>query len=601
MPLRPEDLDFMQSYLSGAPREDLQKRLDGMYGPVTPEMQQQAFAPQPDARTAGNAAPAFGFQYDPSQLKPVVVTATDAAPPPMGAIAASRGPAPVAKAPAPAEAPTPAPATPAQAAPGAPVQAFDPVAEMIANQMTKQLAGSGGPSKVVPGGEQLDARTVSRELHGKLSPETSEELEAANIDAQGLAVGQGEAAAQQIEKQARLQAQQAQSARVDLASYKRTNAAKQAEYDIRRSELDDMRAQIEKEPATYWSGKGVGTRLLNAIGLIMLGLDKNQGAAAIQNIVNSEVERKQKERGTALNLLQDQLNRFKEGIPNPEAQALYTRSLGLDAAAAETARLASIAKAEDVRQRGFAAAEQLRMEALKAKAGAETSLLGKEEIKTKNVAPKVVGGGRAPMTIDQVAAKWKKTPEEVAEYIITHQRPGGALGGAPKNEFELAIQKDANSRRVAVPGTNISVWTDRDADAKELYSNLQAQQNLSDSFQRLREFVSTPGRKIDPATWEKIKAETAGNLLTVAQSKGQGAVGEGEAKRLGVLAGAIAENWTTPEKVSVEVLEHTLQVMQSQRANSLSTTYSDPYSHQRYKPGASAGTGGAELGFTEFK
>jgi hypothetical protein len=567
MAIRPEELDFMQSYLNGAPREDLQGRLNSMYGDVTPEMQQAAFG-GPDTRTAQNmsvepamsVAPAASpFVPTPENIEAAQRAAHSASPP----IATDAGgmSVPPPTAPAMSEGPAMSTVSPeqlasmgqqaearlaaSQASATAPSGAALPPSQSPENaEMQRYLIGGyrGGGGKVIPGGEQLASRTVTRELREPMNPELADELAGANIDAQGLAVGQGESAAQQLEKHAAQQAQQAQSARAELASYKRTNAAKQAEYDIRRSELDDMREQIQKEPATYWSGKGVGTQILNAIGLALLGMDKNGGLQAVQNLVNSEVERKQKERVTAINLLQDQLNRFREGIPNPEAQAMYTRSLGLDAAAAEADRMANLAKAEDARQRGFALAEQLRRESLQAQAAAQSASLGKEEIKTQNVPTKVVGGAPGGMAGLLKRAKELGLAPEQALYLANRgELPTSSE--VPKEATDIKRRESELERRVVLPNGK-EVFAGSAKAAEGIQGSMDAATQLLSNYDALEREVKSHSitGQLDREALGRIRASIADNITTLKDLKGLGVLSKSDLDLINPLSGAQAED-----------------------------------------------------------
>jgi hypothetical protein len=562
MPIRPEDLDFMQSYLNGAPREDLQARLDSMYGPVTPDMRQAAFG-GPDTRTAQNMStePAMSVEPAPSPFVPTpenieaAQRAAPPAPPPVAtdaggmstqAPAISEGPAMSTVSPeqlasmgqqaearlASAQAPTAAPSGAALPPPQSPENA----------EMQRYLIGGyrGGGGRVVPGGEQLASRTVTRELRAPLSPETAEELDYAERGAEGLAVAQGEGAAGMLEKQAAQQSEQAKRAREDLAQYKRNTAAKQAEYDMQRSQLDDMRAQVQREPITFWSGKDTGTQIMNGIGLFLLGL--GGGPQVVQQVIDRDIAVKEKARGTEISLLQDQLNRFKEGIPSPEAQQLYTRSLGLDAAAAEADRMANLAKAEDARQRGFALAEQLRREALQARAAAQSVSLGKEEIKTANVPTKVVGGAPGGMAgLLKRAKELGLTPEHALYLANRGELPTSSE--VPNEAKDIKRRESELERRVVLPNGKEAFAGSAKA-AEGIQGSMDAATQLLSNYDALEREVkahSVTGQ-LDREALGRIRASIADNITTLKDLKGLGVLSKSDLDLINPLSGAQAED-----------------------------------------------------------
>jgi hypothetical protein len=596
MPIRPEEFDLMQSYLNGAPREDLQARLDSMYGPVTPDMRQAAFGGA-DARTAQNMStePAMSVAPAPSPFVPTpenIEAAQRAVPPAPPPVATDAGGMSV-QAPAMSEGPAMSTISPeqlasmgqqaearlasSQASTAAPSGAALPPPQSPENaEMQRYLIGGyrGGGGRVVPGGEQLASRTVTRELRAPLSPETSEELEAANIEAQGMAVGQGESAAGMLEKQAAAQAEQAQRAREDLAQYKRVNAAKQAEYDMQRAELDDMRAQVQREPITFFSGDTTGHAITKTIGLSMLGL--LAGPMAVMQAVNNSIAQKEKERGQAMTLLDDQLDRFKAGIPSPEAQQLYTRSLGLDAAAAEADRMANLAKAEDARQRGFALAEQLRREALQARAAAQSVSLGKEEIKTANVPTKVVGGAPGGMAGLLKRAKELGLAPEQALYLANRgQLPSG--GGEPQTEFELKKLTEEMKRRVTLPNGEV-VHARSDTEQKSAQSAMDSGGALLENYDRLGNLTEQVGigGKIASESLGEIEATISDIALTLKDQKQLGVLSESDMILINPLTGREAGDLIVTPKLIGQLRrsrELVHRKIQQERAKLLTSPY----------------------------
>jgi hypothetical protein len=596
MPIRPEEFDLMQSYLNGAPREDLQARLDSMYGPVTPDMRQAAFGGA-DARTAQNMStePAMSVAPAPSPFVPTpenIEAAQRAVPPAPPPVATDAGGMSV-QAPAMSEGPAMSTISPeqlasmgqqaearlasSQASTAAPSGAALPPPQSPENaEMQRYLIGGyrGGGGRVVPGGEQLASRTVTRELRAPLSPETSEELEAANIEAQGMAVGQGESAAGMLEKQAAAQAEQAQRAREDLAQYKRVNAAKQAEYDMQRAELDDMRAQVQREPITFFSGDTTGHAITKTIGLSMLGL--LAGPMAVMQAVNNSIAQKEKERGQAMTLLDDQLDRFKAGIPSPEAQQLYTRSLGLDAAAAEADRMANLAKAEDARQRGFALAEQLRREALQARAAAQSVSLGKEEIKTANVPTKVVGGAPGGMAGLLKRAKELGLAPEQALYLANRgQLPSG--GGEPQTEFELKKLTEEMKRRVTLPNGEV-VHARSDTEQKSAQSAMDSGGALLENYDRLGNLTEQVGigGKIASEPLGEIEATISDIALTLKDQKQLGVLSESDMILINPLTGREAGDLIVTPKLIGQLRrsrELVHRKIQQERAKLLTSPY----------------------------
>ena len=607
MPISPEEMQWMRQYASGAPTAELRQQIPSLYN--EPTMGEIGDALRGDQRTAQNMSTEPAMSMDPGvSTGPGLQAAPPPAPAPVatdaggmsgGGPAMSVAPEPTMSTVSPqqlqsmgaeAEARLASSSAP-QAAPGPAEPQQAPEQMYMQRYLLGQDRGPG--SRTVPGGEQLSGRTVERELHGKLSPETSEELENARLDEQGLAVAAGESAATSLEQTAAQQRKQAQSAHLELSKYDRNLATKQTEYDIRQSDLDDLRADIQKNPTTFWTGKDAGQQVVSAIGLAMLGI--LGGPKLVMQANDRDIAVTQKDQDRSMSLLQDRLNRFEKGLPSPESAQAFRRSLAMDAAASEAEGMADMAKSDEARQRGYQMAEHLRIEALKARAAGETGLVGKEKIETKNMPSKVVGGGKG--RIEQIIERGKKagmTSEQALTYAVRGQLPTDA-GGAPKTEHDLALLKDKQGRSVEVPGANLTLYAPRTDDAKDIQTNLRAQQNLTDSLSRIRSMVETPGRKVDQATWKKVQAEVAQNILTVAKAGGQGAVGDAEADRLGVLGGDIAKNWTTPDSVSIETLEHVQQMMNVTKANTLGTLYSDPYSGARF----SGASGGKRNGITE--
>lgn len=607
MPLRPEELEFMQSYLSGAPREDLNGRLDSMYGPVTPEMRGAAFG-GPDARSAQNMSTEPAMSVDPG-AGPTMAAVAEAqraappAPPPVATDAGGMSGGGPAMSVAPE--PTMSTVTPEQLrsmGAGAearlsgeqqptPGQSMEPMQNPEDREGQRFLVEGyrrSGGGKVIPGGEQLSGRTVTRDLRSPMSPETAQELEDAGIDAQGLAVAQGESAAQQLSKQARAQGQQAQRARAELASYTRNNAAKQAEYDIRRSELDDMRAQVQREPITFFSGDTTGHAITKTIGLSMLGL--LAGPMAVVQAVNNSIAQKEKERGQAMTLLDDQLDRFKAGIPNPEAQALYTRSLGMDAAAAEADRMANMAKAEDVRQRGFAAAELLRMEALKARAAAETAAYAKEEIKTANVAPKVVGGARGGMEEMLRRAKLLGITPQQALYLANRGELPPTSGG-PTDKTELSKRESELSRRVILPdGREVFAGSTKAAEGAQ--TAVDAATQLLSNYDALEREVKSHGvtGQLDREALGRIRASIADNITTLKDLKGLGVLSKNDLDLINPLSGAQAEDAIIGPQFK-GAIERARQIVNRKSGIETSKLLKTPWGNERAGMAQSAVTG----------
>ena len=553
MPISPQEMDWMQRYAAGAPPAELRQQIPSMYNEPTMGEIGAALAPQPDAREAQNMSVEPAMSVDPGlQSAPMPATppvATDAGGMSGGGPAMSVAPEPTMSTVSPEQQRQMGAEAEARLAAAAPTEGMasteaQPEQNPVDRAMQRYLLGIGRPGgRYQQGGEQLAERSIKRDMRAPLSPETAQELEDAGIDAQGLAVGQGESAATQLEKQARAQGQQAQRAREELASYKRNTAAKDAEYDIRRSELDDMRTQVQREPITFFSGDTTGHAVTKAIGLSMLGI--LAGPMAVMQAVNNSIAQKEKERGHAISLLDDQLNRFKDGIPDPQARSLYIRSLGMDAAASEADRMANMAKSEDARQRGFSIAEGFRMEALKARAAAETASQATEEIKTKNMPGKWVGGGKSrEELIIERGAKAKKGAEESLAGAMGIPRAGGE---EPQTEFDLAKRKHERELSVRLPSGQ-EAFASTSKQKESLQRDLQAAdatQKIYEDLAKISEHHAVTN-KWDREALGRVKADSAALLLKLRESEkeGGGLRLSGEmADLLGPLIGKGAEDW----------------------------------------------------------
>ena len=596
MPLRPEDLEFMRQYSAGADPNALRAQLANMYGPGPGTVADAAA----DPRLAQNMSvepPPAASPYAPTVEN--VAAAQRAAPPAPSPAVPDVGPRMSVAEPSPvaSEAPAMSTVSPSELAamgkgaearlaasseegapaPEGPAAApYDPVGE--AKQRALIAAYRGAPAKFVPGGEQLEGATIQREIRGQVSPETSAELETARTNQQLQAVTSGGTAASGLEAIAAEQGKQAEAARAQLAQYRRDNASKQAEYEVRQSEIQDLRNQVNRDPISFWSGKDTGTQIIQGIGLFLLGL--GGGPEIVQRVIDRDIAIKQKAREQNIGLLGNQLDRLHEMMPSPEAQQAFTRSLALDAAASQTESLASNAKAEDARQRGYALAADLRRQALEAQAAAQNSALAKVETKTKNVPDKYLGGRAGGFEAVAKFAKETGTPfDEALQTMITGQRAGA--GTEPRTEVEVSKAKFARSVAVRLPDGSEAYASDPEQ-KKDVQGVLQSSDALMKNYDELARLVAQHSTgplgsaHIDPKALGRIRANISDNLLTLKEAKKLGVLSESDLKLIDPLSGSQAEDYITGPQF-LGALERSREIAQRSIMNARALLSSSPW------------------------
>jgi hypothetical protein len=435
---------------------------------------------------------------------------------------------------APRQAPaaTPAPlaptATPHETAAGVEVAPTEPVSDQeAANRGAEAVLrefAQGSPAGHV---KEHDAQTGSVTTQGPQIPqEIKDRIAKAQEDQKATAVQAGE-----DEATRHFQASvQADIEHGDLVKERADKAAQAKAGNEHVQRLDTEYEQLVKDtavqPGSYWSSKDIGHGILSAVGAIMFGLGHDP--EGVNRVIERDYAQRNLNRDKQLSATRQRIEDFKSRMLSPEAAEQMDRSLALQAAAAETRRLAEAAAAPEARTRGFALAAQL---------DAQGAALAAEMAKGEGVTAQTHfqhvqahGTGGRP-NLAQTYAFGRKlgfTTEQIARIVG---------GGKYVTDAETP---EEGKRRVTLPDGTPG-YVANEAEQGKVQGVMMELSGLKNDYARIRQLASTFGHTLaggDRSRLEAVIASTRERLTSIARAKGANARMAGEAAQaLGALTG----------------------------------------------------------------
>lgn len=413
----------------------------------------------------------------------------------------------------------------AQAAPVAPDSRSDQDMLDAGAQAVIGAAFRGGAAHRIAAHDQPTASVIER-VAG--IPEEDKERLATDAQANaGLALNEGDQAAESHDAAAKLYGRQAVNATADKTELELKNQFDQDHV----AEMDKHYEQLVKDtavaPNSWWTSKDVGHQILAVISATMFGLARDTGG--LQKIIDADMERRQSLRKDKLGAARQSLESFKSRLLSPEAQHAAERALSAQAVSAEANRLAEAAASPEAKLKAQQVAQQFQTQHDQWAAEMAAKEAGSIRTNIAHVPDRVVGGAPDPIARIKQLKEAGLSPEEILRVI-----GGGKYNGAAPAE--------EGKTRIILPDGSVG-YSSEDLHA-ETQKQMDALSGLQGNLNRIKELSKSAGHTIggqDKARLKAVVADTTMQLSAMARGEGAQARMAGEMlEKLGPLTGSTA-------------------------------------------------------------